>query len=162
MSARALFGISVVSSFCAWSITTFLYFWPELQATPVKMGLMLLMAPHMFRFIGLSFLVPGVVSKPLPLEFARPAAYGDLIAALLAMVATVATAADLPFGIAAVWIFNLWGAADLLNAMYQGVSKLLTTGPLGLGAAFYIPTVIVPALLISHALIFRLLLSPVH
>ena len=129
---------------------------------PVKRELMVLMAPHMFRFIGLSFLVPGVVSRPLPLGFARPAAYGDLIAALLAMVATVTIAMNLPFGIAAVWIFNVWGTADLLNGMYQGVSKLLTTGPLGLGAAFYIPTVIVPGLLVSHALIFTLLLSSVH
>jgi hypothetical protein len=45
---------------------------------------------HTFRFMGLSFLVPGVVSPSLPLAFAAPAAYGDLVVALLAVAATVA------------------------------------------------------------------------
>jgi hypothetical protein len=40
---------------------------------------------HSFRFIGLAFLVPGVVSPDLPSAFARSAAYGDVIAATLAM-----------------------------------------------------------------------------
>ena len=43
-----------------------------------------------FRFIGLSFLVPGVVSPSLPAGFAIPAAYGDFIAGILAIVATIA------------------------------------------------------------------------
>jgi hypothetical protein len=35
-------------------------------------------------------LVPGVVSPLLPLGFAIPAAYGDFIAGILAIVATIA------------------------------------------------------------------------
>jgi hypothetical protein len=43
-----------------------------------------LVVPHTFRFIGLSFPVPVVVSPSPPQAFADPAAYGDLAAALLA------------------------------------------------------------------------------
>ncbi len=58
-----------------------------------------------------------------------------------------------------VWAFNIWGSADLLFAIYQG---LIGVGvePGMLGAAFFIPTVIVPFLLVTHVLIFMLLLRP--
>jgi hypothetical protein len=49
-----------------------------------------------------------------------------------------------------------WGTADLLFAFYQGVFGV-RLDPRALGAAFFIPTVVVPALLITHALIFWLL-----
>jgi hypothetical protein len=58
-----------------------------------------------------------------------------------------------------VWIFNIWGAADLLNAFYQGNAIGLIPGQLG--AAYFIPTVIVPFALITPGLIFRILLRPV-
>src|SRR5262249_5767647 len=108
-----------------------------------------------FRFIGLAFLVPGVVSPDLPGGFARPAAYGDLIAAVLALLALVGLQSGL--GIGLVWVFNVWGSADLLYAFYQG---LLGVGiePGQLGAAYFIPTFLVPLLLITHGLVFRLLL----
>jgi hypothetical protein len=71
-----------------------------------------------FRFIGLAFLAKGVVAPELPAAFAVPAAYGDLIAALLALVALAALRSGV--GIPLVWAFNLWGTADLLYAFYQG------------------------------------------
>jgi hypothetical protein len=46
-----------------------------------------LLTLHAFRFVGLAFLVPGVVSPDLPAAFANPAAYGDLAAAVLALLA---------------------------------------------------------------------------
>jgi len=42
---------------------------------------------HATRFVGLGFLVPGVVLPDLLMAFAHTAAYGDLIAALLALAA---------------------------------------------------------------------------
>jgi hypothetical protein len=56
-----------------------------------------------------------------------------------------------------VWVFNVWGSADLLYAFYQGVGIGLEPGQLG--AAYFIPTVVVPLLLITHGLVFRLLLQ---
>jgi len=100
--------------------------------------------------------VPGVVSPELPLAFARPAAYGDLATAVLALLAIAALRNRL--GIMLVWAFNLLGTVDLLYAFYQGNRTGLGLAPGLQGAAYFIPTVLVPLLLITHGLVFRLLL----
>src|SRR5262249_18661960 len=108
---------------------------------------------HAFRFIGLAFLVPGVVAPDLPPAFATAAAYGDLGAALLAL-ATLATLRS-SVGVVLAWIFNVWGFVDLLDAFYQANAHGLAPGQLG--AAYFIPTVAVPLLLVTHGLAFRIL-----
>ena len=157
MNSGTLFGLSILMNFVASGIVTKLYIWPWLRVMTREEALLPLMVPHMFRFVGLSFLVPGVVSASLSPDFARPAAYGDLVAALLAVVAVLALSARASWALAIVWVFNLWGTIDLLYAIYQGEIGV-RIGPGSLGAAFYIPTVLVPPLLVTHALIFRLLL----
>ena len=160
MTSGALFGLSILINFVASGIVAKLYLWPRLRGMRREEALLLLAVPHMFRFVGLSFLVPGVVSTSLSPDFARPAAYGDLAAALLAIIAVLALSTRVSWALPAVWIFNLWGTIDLLYAIYQGEIGV-RVGPGSLGAAFYIPTVLVPPLLMTHALIFwRLLRRP--
>jgi hypothetical protein len=55
------------------------------------------------------------------------------------------------------WAFNIWGSADLLRAFYEGNASGLLAGQLG--AAYFIPTFVVPLLLITHGLAFRILLQ---
>jgi len=95
------------------------------------------------------------VSPDLPSAFALSAAYGDLIAAILALLSlrSLSSAA----GVVIAWIFNLWGSADLLNAFYQANHAGVMAGQLG--AAYFIPTFIVPLLLITHGVAFRILLQ---
>jgi len=155
MSSGQLLGASIVLSLLAWGIVAAQYLWPALRRQSRADGLRPLLLLQSFRFIGLAFLVPGVVSQQLPEGFARPAAYGDLIAALLALLALATLRSR--FGIAMVWVFNLWGTADLLFAYYQGRVGV-GVEPGQLGAAYFIPAVIVPLLLVVHWLVFRLLL----
>jgi hypothetical protein len=110
---------------------------------------------HSFRFVGLAFLVPGVVSPDLPSSFAYSAAYGDIIAAVLAVLALISLPSTA--GVVIAWIFSLWGSADLFNAFYQANHAGLLPGQLG--AIYFVPTFIVPLLLITHALAFRILLQ---
>jgi hypothetical protein len=93
MTSAALFGLSVLMNFVAFGIVTKLYIWPRLRVMSREEALLPLVVPHMFRFVGLSFLVPGVVSASLSTDFARPAAYGDLGAAILAVIVVLALAA---------------------------------------------------------------------
>jgi hypothetical protein len=58
-----------------------------------------------------------------------------------------------------IWTFNLWGTADLLYAFYQGIGLGIEPGHYG--AAYFIPTVVVPLLLITHGLVFWLLVQGV-
>jgi hypothetical protein len=53
----------------------------------------------------------------------------------------------------------VWGAADLLFAFWQALFGV-RLDPRMLGAAFFIPTVVVPPLLITHGLVFWLLFRP--
>jgi hypothetical protein len=154
MPVQALFGLSVAFSFLTWSVVTVRYVWPALRERSRADALEPLLILHAFRFVGLSFLVPGVVSPDLPPSFAVNAAYGDLIAAVLALLALAALRGKL--GTPLVWIFSLWGSADLFDAFYRANSSGLTPGQFG--ADFFIPTLIVPLLLITHGLIFYVLL----
>ena len=130
------FFVSIAFSFIAWGIVASRYIWPELRLRQRAEALRPLLILHSFRFIGLAFLVPGVVSPDLPSAFAHSAAYGDIIAAILALLSLL----SLPraAGVVVAWIFNLWGTADILNAFYQANHAGLLAGQLG--AAYFIPT----------------------
>ena len=158
MDPRAIFGINVLMNLISSFVIAKLFVWPWLRTMSPNDALIRLVSPHMFlRFIGLSFLVSGVVSPNLPAAFAIPAGYGDLIAGILAIIATVALARRAVWAIASVWLFNLWGAADLIFAFVQGARVQLDPGDLG--ATYFIVTAVVPSLLVTHALIFMLLVS---
>jgi hypothetical protein len=157
MNDLAIIGLSVLLCFIAFGIVAANYITPRLQACSREDAIKALAAPHMFRFVGLSFLMPGVVSPTLSPAFANPAAYGDLTAAILAMIAVLGLSVRASWAILAVWIFNVEGTVDLLFAFYQAIVGV-PQPPGALGAAFFIPTLIVPPLLVTHALIFRQLL----
>ena len=146
---------SMAIGFVAWYLIARWYFvpWAEQQdrATALKPLLLL----HSFRYIGLAFLISGVTTEPLDPRFAIPAAWGDLLAALLALVALRAVHACWRFQTALVWLFNVVGALDLVNAVTQG---LRYTADYQMGATYFIPAVIVPMLLVSHGVIAWLLL----
>jgi len=154
MAPAALFGISTGFSFIAWGIASALYLWPYLRDQNRAGAMRPLLLLHSFRFVGLAFLVPGVVSPDLPATWAGPAAYGDIVAAILALLALAGLKSRL--GLVLVWLFNVWGSADLLYAFYQGNQVGLEPGQLGAG--YFIVTVLVPLLLVTHGLVFWLLL----
>ena len=129
MLPQLSFFVSIAFSFIAWSVVTARYIWPELRLGPRAAALRPLLILHSFRFIGLAFLVPGVVSPDLPPAFAHSAGYGDLIAAILALLTLASLRREA--GIVIAWIFNLWGSADILNAFYQANAAGLLAGQLG-------------------------------
>lgn len=153
MKPQTLFFISVAFAFVAWGIVA-ARLWPTLRRRGRADALRPLLILNIFRFEGLAFLVPGVVSPDLPVAFAMPAAYGDFVTAVLALLSLLLLSSRA--GIVLVWIVNLWGSADLLNAFFQANRAGLEAGQLG--AAYFIPTIFVPLLLIAHGMMFTLLL----
>ena len=149
------FFVSIAFSLIAWGVVATRYIWPELRLQQRAEALRPLLILHSFRFIGLAFLVPGVVSPDLPRAFATSAAFGDIVAAALALLSLLSLRSA-P-GLLIAWIFNVWGSVDLVNAFYQANATGLTPGQLG--ATYFIPTLIVPLLLITHGLTFRVLLQ---
>jgi hypothetical protein len=156
MQPQLSFFASVAFGLVAWGVLSARYIWPTLRHKRREEALRPVLILHSFRFLGLVFLIPGVVSPDLPAAFAQPTAYGDLIAATLALLTLLLLPRSA--GVVLAWLFNVWGTADLLNAFYQGNGAGLLAGQLG--AAYFIPTFFVPLLLITHGLAFRILLQP--
>ena len=156
MPLPALFGISVAFGLAVWGAVAWNYIRPALRERPSPENLKPILLLHGFRFLGLAILVPGVVSPELPAAFAQPVAYGDLISAILALLAlaTLRTRA----GTVVTWVFNTFGTADLLFAFYQGSRISLPDTPGLLGSGYFILTAYVPLLFITHGLAFRILL----
>jgi len=152
------FVLSVVGAIVACIVVTRIYVWPALRSMPRHDALRILASPHAFRFLGMNFLVAGFVSPELSSAFASQVGWGDLIAAVLALLAMAALSWRWTFAVPIAWIFNLWGTADLLNAYYKGATQIADPGLFGAG--IYIPAVFVPILLISHAVAFLLLCRP--
>lgn len=160
MDVRAIFGVSVVLSFVAFGLVTRLFILPRLRALHRNDALAALIVFHAFRFNGLSFLVPGVAAPSLPSAFAAPAGYGDVVAAILAVATVLALIGRASWATGLAWVFNVWGTVDLLNAFYAALFWIPNFDVRAFGATYYIVTVYVPALLVTHGLIFSLLLRP--
>lgn len=152
------FVLSVAGALLTSTVVASIYVWPLIRAMPRYDALRLLAAFHAFRFLGMNFMVAGFVSPELSLDFASEVGWGDLIAATLALISMAALSWRWSIAVPIVWIFNIWGTLDLLNAYYVGATKIQNPGLFGAG--IYIPALYVPLLLVGHALIFMLLLRP--
>ena len=134
------------------------YVWSALIRRSRGVALTALIAVHVMRYVGMTLLVPGMVDPLLSRDFLSNAAYGDLVAAALAAGSIVAIRNNARFAIPLVWIFNTWGFLDLLNGV-RGVVQLDVPN-FDLGTVWYIYTFYAPVVLISHLLIFWILLRP--
>lgn len=156
MSPTAIFFFSVVVSLVLFSHIARWYVMPPLRRIPLERALPPLLLFHCFRYIGLAFLIPGVVSPSLPAGFARPAAYGDLLSGALAYLALLAVRHRWRLATPLVWLFNVVGTLDLVNAFVQGARHHIQ--PDQLGVMYFIPTLRVPSIYVTHFMIFALLL----
>ena len=152
MTSQQIFGLQVMLSFVVYGLIARWYLSPRLVSLPLAIALQPLLVLHAFRHLGMVFLVPTVVGSALPASFAVPAAFGDLLAGLLALAAIVALRARSRIALPLTWLFNVVGLLDLVHAFYQGL-----THDVQLGAAYFIPTFVVPALVVTHLMMFRML-----
>jgi hypothetical protein len=156
MPLPLIWGLTMAFGLLAWGVFAAQYIWPAMSKRQFPEAVRPILTLHGFRYIGLSALIPGVVSPQLSSTlFAREMAYGDIAAATLALIALAALTTRLAGPL--VWIFNVFGTADLLNAFYQGSRVSLPDAPGLLGAVYYVLILGVPLLLVTHVLVFRVL-----
>jgi len=159
MSSQVLFPIQLVLGYVAWLLCFGTYIWPKLKSMDLFDAQRAIAALHSFRFFGLVFLLPGVVSPQLPASFAMLAAYGDFATGLLAMLALLAARMRTLFWLFAA-AFNVVGAMDLIVDYYHAIQSGVPAHAGDLGATYAIPVIYVPLLAITHAAAFYLLLRP--
>ena len=159
MLPEHLFQIHLVLGYVAWLLCFGVYILPRLRSMRRVEAHRVIATLHSFRFFGLVFLLPGVVGPHLPVGFAAFAAYGDLATGLLAMLALL-TVRIRPLFWLFVVAFNLVGAADLILDYYHAIHAGLPQLAGQLGAAYAIPIIYVPLLMITHFVAFYWLVRP--
>ena len=159
MSPATIFQIHLVLGYVPWLLCFGAYIWPRLKTMDWVEAQRAIATLHSFRFFGLVFILPGVVGPNLPAGFATFAAYGDFATGLLAMLALLTARVRSVFWLFVV-AFNLMGASDIIIDYYHGNQLGLPALAGELGAAYAVPIIYVPVLMITHAVAFYFLLRP--
>ena len=142
--------------------TAIFYFAARLYLLPLipRLGPRQILVPilllHSTRHLGMMFLTRGATYPGLPPEFAYPAAFGDLITAVLALVAIPFVLGGSVLARPIVWFFNIFGTVDLLVAI---VTATIYNAAVAMGPAYWIPACWVPLLLVTHYITFVVLVT---
>ena len=146
--------INLLFSTLIFWISARLYLLPRLHEFKPRSVLVPILLLHSFRHFGLMFLTRGATYPGMPREFAYPAAFGDLLAAVLALIAIPAVVKNARSAKPLVWLFNIEGTLDLVDAIT--LATVYDAQPY-MGAAYWIPALWVPALLVTHYITFVIL-----
>jgi len=156
MSPAIIFQTQLLLGYVPWLLCFRTYLWPRLKSMHRVEAHRAIATLHSFRFFGLVFILPGVVGPHLPSGFAVLAAYGDFATGLLAMLALLAVGVRPMFWLL-VGAFNIVGTIDIAVDYFHGVQVGLPAVAGELGAAYAIPIIYVPLLMITHVAAFYLL-----
>jgi uncharacterized membrane protein len=159
MSPQTIFNIHLILGYVAWLLCFGAYVMPRLKSMDMVAAQRAIATLHSFRFFGLVFIIPGVVGPNLPASFATFAAYWDLATGVLAILALF-TVRIRPLFWLLVVAFNLVGVIDLIFDYYHATQVGLPAMAGQLGAAYAIPIIYVPVLMITHVVAIYLLLRP--
>jgi hypothetical protein len=157
MDNVTIFWMQILTSAFVCALVAVWYVWPALIKSSRSSALILLLFVHVPRYVGMTLLVTGMVDPKLPREFLSGAAYGDLLEAALAFASILALRSNWRFAVPMVWVTNTWGFLDLLNGL-RGVLNL-NVPSFNLATFWYIYTFYAPLVLVSHLMIFWILLS---
>jgi hypothetical protein len=157
MPPEFVFQLHLVLGYVAWLLCFSVYVWPWLKSMEPFAAQRAIATLHSFRFFGLVFILPGIVSPNLPVSFATFAAYGDFATGVLALLALL-TARIRPLFWLLVVAFNVVGITDLILDYYHAIRVDLPARAGELGSTYAIPIIYVPVLMITHFVAFYLLL----
>jgi len=159
MPPQIIFLTHLVLGYAACLLCFGAYVLPRLRSMERTAAHRVIATVHSFRFFGLVFVLPGIVGPNLPAGFANFAAYGDFAAGVLAMLALLTVRVRPLFWLFIV-SFNLVGAADILLDYLHAIKAGLPALAGQLGAAYAIPILYVPMLMITHIVALYWLVRP--
>ncbi len=159
MSPQAIFQTHLVLGYLACLLCFGTYILPGLKLMDSFNAQRVIATIHSFRFLGLVFILPGVVGANLATSFATFAACGDFATGMLAILALLAVRRR-PLFWSFVVAYNLVGATDILVDYYHAIRIGLPYMAGQLGAAYFIPIIYVPMLMITHVAAFYWLVRP--
>jgi hypothetical protein len=159
MLPQVIFLVNLVLGYVACLLCFGVYVLPGLKSMKRMEAQRVIATVHSFRFFGLVFLLPGFVGPHLPARFATFAAYGDCTTGVLALLALL-TGRIGPLFWFFVIAFNLVGMTDILFDYHHAIKFGLPAVAGQLGAAYAIPILYVPMLMITHCVALYWLVRP--
>jgi len=153
MSDRIL-TLNLVANTAIFYIAVRLYLVPLLPRLRPQQVLLPILLLHSTRHLGMMFLTRGATYPGLAAQFAYPAAFGDLLTAIIALVTIPLLIRGSAMAKPAVWFFNIFGTIDLLLAITLAT---VFNAPVSMGPSYWIPAFWVPLLLVTHYVTFLLL-----
>lgn len=151
---RLLLPVNLILGTVVFSLVYRIYLRPRISSLDPRQVLTPILLLNSMRHLGLMFLAPGATAPGIPPDFAVPAAVGDLVTAILALIALYSLRRNLPATPVLVGLFNIVGFTDLLSAI---TLASIFNAPAFMGAAYWIPAFWVPLLLVTHGAVFVLL-----
>lgn len=153
MGEILLFGANVAITMFVWSyaLVRWLRPWMRTQTMAVAMTPILLL--HATRANGIGFVLDGVVAPSLVHDMAVPAAAGDVISSIVAIVCLFAWKHGERTGKFFAWSFSIVGMIDLV--MVAVLVGMYQVRPGDLGAMYLIVVGVVPGLIITHLLVIE-------
>jgi hypothetical protein len=153
MNSVYVFVIQFVWFLIVWTTIAKLFVSPFVQRFEINDKLSIWLLPQLFRVLGVGLLVQNL-APDLSYSFALPTAIGDSITSILALISIIALHTEWPSARSFVWVCNVIGSLDLVIALpHAAVIK----APNYLTAQWYVPAAILPLMIVSHVMVWRLL-----
>jgi len=149
-----ILALNLVANTAIFYVAARLYLVPLISRVRPRQILVPILLLHSTRHMGMMFLTRGGTYPGMPPEFAYPAAFGDLVTSIMALVAIPFVLRGSIFARPLVWVFNVFGSVDLLVAI---VTATIYNAPIVMGPAYWIPAFWVPLLLVTHYVTFIVL-----
>src|SRR5438045_8939879 len=138
--------VNLIANTAIFYVAARLYLLPLISRIRPQLILVPILLLHSLRLPGLMFLTRGATFPGMPPQFAYPAAFGDLITAILAFTAIPLVRRGAGLAKSAVWIFNIFGTLDLLAAI---TSAPIYNAPVTMGPPYWIPSFWGPLFFVS-------------
>src|SRR6266567_426127 len=146
--------LNLVANTLIFYLVARLYLLPQLPRFRPQQILVPILLLHSTRHLGMMFLTRGATYPGLPPQFAYPAAFGDLLTAIIAFVAIPLVLRGSRLAKPIVWTFNIFGTVDLVVAITLAT---IYNAPVAMGPSYWIPAFWVPLLLVTHYITFLVL-----
>jgi len=146
--------LNLIANTAIFYVAARLYLLPLIPRVRPQQILVPILLLHSTRHLGMMFLTRGATYPGMPTQFAYPAGFGDLVTAVLAFAAIPLLLRGSVLAKPLVWLFNIFGAVDLLTAI---TFATIYNAPVAMGPAYWIPAFWVPLLLVTHYVTFLLL-----
>jgi len=147
--------LNLIANTAIFYVAARLYLLPLISRVSLQLILVPILLFHSMRHLGMMFVTRGATYPGLPSQFAKKAAFGDLLTGILAFVAIPLVLSGSGLAKPAVWLFNIVGTIDLIVAI---TTATIYNAPPTMGPAYWIPALWVPMLLVTHYLTFIILL----